>query len=373
MKKTCMTLLACMLAVTMGVTAFAAELPQTVIDTEPGGTSITITDITPREENTDEQKEESRPKGYTVGSHYPVEIQTAEDHGFQLLVKTFVVPEGTDPQELIEEGLTRRGVEYQVSDILRRELDGSTDRKTISETVIIPAESDDEDELLALFDPEMAYSENGYTGTLTLKESSITAETTDTEGYAYTIKDVKEYTGLDRNDPYYIPKTAQKNGVTLELADVQWTAMASAAENSEVPSLFKATATYTGTGWGSKAKEYLVTAAYTGEVAKTSGGDVLYSIIYEEIPAALELPDVGSGALGSVDWGSVLTVIFGVILCGGLAVGAVFGIKWLLQKREENAAAREMNRAQHDPYAGRPAMDLPDMLDEMDRGLEDEY
>ena len=26
----------------------------------------------------------------------------------------------------------------------------------------------------------------------------------------------------------------------------------------------------------------------------------------------------------------------------------------------------------NDPYANRPSMDLPDMLDEMDRGLEDD-
>lgn len=76
------------------------------------------------------------------------------------------------------------------------------------------------------------------------------AKETGTSSYSYQLKETKEYTGLDRNDPYYIPKTTEKNGVTLKLADVKWTPMASGAENSEVPSLYQATALYTGTAWG---------------------------------------------------------------------------------------------------------------------------
>ena len=91
------------------------------------------------------------------------------------------------------------------------------------------------------------------------------AKETGTSSYSYQLKETKEYTGLDRNAPYYIPKTTEKNGVTLKLADVKWTPMASGAENSEVPSLFQATALYTGTAWGSKADGYTVTAEYTAE------------------------------------------------------------------------------------------------------------
>ena len=109
------------------------------------------------------------------------------------------------------------------------------------------------------------------------------AKETGTSSYSYQLKETKEYTGLDRNDPYYIPKTTEKNGVTLKLADVKWTPIASGAENSEVPSLYQATALYTGTAWGSKADGYTVTAEYTGEVSRMTEGKVLYSIVYEEV------------------------------------------------------------------------------------------
>lgn len=353
MKRGSALLLACLMAVGLGTTAFAEE-PQTVVNTENGGASISITDITPREEQEDET-ESSFQTGY-----YPIAIETAEDAGVRLLVKTFLVPEGTDPQALIEESLTRRGITYQVSDILLRELEGDAQTKPVTKTVTTPAETDDTEELLTLLAPTLAYSEDGYTGALSLDPSSISAKAADTTSYSYTLKDTREYTGLDRNDPYYIPKSAEKNGVTLTLADVQWTPMASAGDNSEVPSLYKATAVYTGTAWGSKADGYLVTASYTGEATKAEEGQQMVSIVYEEVPAA--------SLFGSFPWQAVLLVLIGA----GVLTGGVFGVRRLIAKGKDTAENRKSKRVREDPYAGRPPMDLPDLLDEMDRGLEEE-
>lgn len=353
MKRGSALLLACLMAVGLGTTAFAEE-PQTVVNTGNGSASISITDITPREEQEDETK-----SSFQTG-YYPIAIETAEDAGVRLLVKTFLVPEGTDPQVLVEEGLTRRGVAYQVSDILMRELEGDTQTKPVTKTVTTPAETDDTEELLTLLSPTLEYGEDGYAGTLFLDPSSISAKAADTTSYSYTLKDTREYTGLDRNDPYYIPRSAEKNGVTLTLADVQWTPMASAGDNSEVPSLYKATAIYTGTAWGSKADGYLVTASYTGEATKTEEGQKMVSVVYEEVPAA--------SLFGSFPWQAVLLVLIGA----GALTGGVFGVRRLVAKGKDTAENRKSKRVREDPYAGRPPMDLPDLLDEMDRGLEED-
>ena len=353
MKRGNALLLACLMAVGLSTTAFAEE-PQTVVNTENGGASISITDITPREEQEDET-ESSFQTGY-----YPIAIETAEDAGVRLLVKTFLVPEGTDPQALVEESLTRRGITYQVSDILLRELEGDSQTKPVNKAVTIPAETDDTEELLTLVSPTLEYGEDSYAGTLSLDPSSISAKAADTTSYSYTLKDTREYTGLDRNDPYYIPKSAEKNGVTLTLADVQWIPMASAGDNSEVPSLYKATAVYTGTAWGSKADGYLVTASYTGEATKTEEGQKMVSIVYEEIPAA--------SLFGSFPWQAVLLVLTGA----GAITGGVFGVRRLIAKGKDTSENRKSKLVREDPYDGRPPMDLPDLLDEMDRGLEED-
>lgn len=351
MKKKIAGTLACLLALNMSVAAYAETPKTTVAADENGGTSITITDVTPREEEKDESKTD-----YTVGGYYPVEIQTAEEDGVRLLVKTYVVPQGTDPQALITEGLTRRGVEYQVSDILRRELSGTSESKTVSQTVTTPADTDQVEELLSVLTPTVEYREDGFSGSLVLDRESIVTKTSDTKSYSYTMKDTREYTGLDRSDPYFIPKTAEKNGVTLKLSDIDWTPVASSADNGAVPSLFKATALYTGTAWGSKPTEFLVTASYTGEAVKVTDGDVAYSIIYEEVPEA--------GFFADFNWTPIIMGM-GVVV---LIAGAAWAVLWLVCRRRDEA------QTDHEPmnaYANRPAMDLPDILDEMDRGLEE--
>ncbi len=351
MKKTVTAIVVAALTLSLSVGAYANDQAQTVIESEENGTSISIVDITPREE--EKEIHEKAQRDYTVGSFYPIEIQTAEDNGYRLLVKSFLVPQGTDPQTLIEEELVRRGVEYRVSDILRKELEGSTETKEVSQSVSATTESAETEVLLSSLAPSIQYDENGFIGTLTLDVDSISSEVAEQESYSYVLKDTKEFTGLQRNDPYYIPKSSEKNGVTLELKDIQWTPMASAAENSDVPSMYNATAVYSGTTWGSKASEYLVTANYSGEVSKVTEGEVLYSIVYEEVSEIIEV--------SSFPWDKVIMISTVLLLMAGLAVGTVWLLRSDLFKKQKK-----------DQYTEQKSMDLPDMLREMDRGLEEE-
>ena len=348
MKKTATAVVAAALALSLSVGAYASDQAQTVIETEGNGTSISIIDITPREE--EKEIHEKTQRDYTVGSFYPIEIQTAEDNGYRLLVKSFLVPQDTDPQTLVEEELVRRGVEYQVSDILRKELEGSTETKEVSQSVAVITDSAEKEVLLDSLAPSIQYDENGFSGMLTLDVDSISSEVSEQESYSYVLKDTKKFTGLQRNDPYYIPKTSEKNGVTLELQDIQWTPMASATENSDVPSMYNATAVYSGTTWGSKASEYLVTANYSGEVSKVTEGEVLYSIVYEEVPEIMEV--------STFPWDKVLMLSAVLLLMAGLAV-------WLLK-------SDLFKKQKKDQYMEQKTMDLPDMLREMDRGLEED-
>lgn len=350
-KKTATAIVVAALTLSLSVGAYARDQAQTVIESEENSTSISIVDVTPREEENKIYEKEQR--DYTVGSFYPIEIQSTEDNGYQLLVKSFLVPQGTDPQTLIEEELVRRGVEYRVSDILRKEQEDSTETREVSQTVTVTTDSTEKEELLNSLAPSIQYDENGFSGILTLNLDSISSEVVEQESYSYVVKDSKEYTGLQRNDPYYIPKSSEKNGITLELKDIQWTPMASAVENSDVPSMYSATAIYSGTAWGSKASKYLVTANYSGEVSKVTEGEILYSIVYEEIPEIIEV--------SSFPWDKVLMITAVLLLMAGLAAGTV----WLLR-------SDLFKKKRKDRTVEPKTMDLPEMLREMDRGLEEE-
>lgn len=131
--------------------------------------------------------------------------------------------------------------------------------------------------------------------------------------------------------------------------------MASGAENSEVPSLFSALVTYTGTAWGSKADCYTVTAEYTGEVSRAAEGQVLYSIIYEEVmPEGDTFP-----------WRTIGIVMLFAVLGAGVGTGIFFLLR-ALRNRERKP------KVPKDPYADHPKMHRPEMLRAMDRGLGDE-
>ena len=266
----------------------------------------------------------------TLPQLYPTEIKTLELDGETLIVKSYQVPEGFDVTRLTEP-FESNGVKYEMREILMDTLPGETESKTVSKTVTIESESDDEDELLALFDESMEFEEDGYSGQLLLDARSIETEADETEPYRYLLTETREMMGMDRNDTYYIPKTACKNGVTLQLADVQWTPMGYGASGGALtPNLFSAKATYSGYATGYKPTSYIATATYTGQVQRAIEGDLLYSVVFgrsanQPLEMLEELNEPN-------EWGGTLLFILGaVVLVGGIGVGA-----WFIWKNRGN-------------------------------------
>ena len=59
-----------------------------------------------------------------------------------------------------------------------------------------------------------------------------------------------------------------------------------------------------------------------------------------------------------------------VLIGAGALTGGVFGVRRLIAKGKD--AANNRGKSSENSYVGRPTMDLPDLLDEMDRGLEED-
>ena len=102
--------------------------------------------------------------------------------------------------------------------------------------------------------------------------------------------------------------------------------MASGADNSGVPSLYRATALYTGTAWGSKVDGYTVTAEYTGEVSKAIEGQILYRIVYEEVQP--------TQTASTFSWKTTLEVAaFGVVIMAVIGAGICSLVCLCLKKK----------------------------------------
>jgi len=301
---------------------------------------ITITDIT----------EYAAATEYTPPQFYPTDIQTKTEDGVKLLLKTFEVGPDVPPASLIEAGLTQNGVEYELRDILRNTSTDTQEKKNASQSVTVESDSDKTKDILPLFPQSMDYSENGYTGQLLLDEASISTEVDSTEGYRYAVTDTREYPGLVRNDPYLIPKTVQKSGVTLTLCDVKWSPGSDYDPN---PSSYSATAFYKGSANGSRPSGYTAAATYTGEVVKTVPGNMVYTFVYAAKPIApVELPE-------GVNLMPVLFGLGGVLLVGGMVTVVVF----LLRRRRRDTVPAFADGMEEIP---KKRMRKPNMLSELE-------
>ena len=252
------------------------------------------------------------------GDYLPTKIWVEEEDGTRLLKKTFVVNAGVSPSELMEGSISRRGISYQYLEMVKEELPGSTETKTVSQKETISTGSKDQAAIAAQAEQTIPYEQDGFKGELVLDTAGITAEESGRQSYSYTINDSREYTGLASNDPYLIPKEVTKNGVTLAINDIQWTPTGVKPDGSGQPASYNATVTYSGKGWGSKVTGYTATLPYSGEVTKDIPGQVQYTLVYEEIPPEpVQEEPAGVSPL---------------LISGGIALAAATGIAgWNLQ------------------------------------------
>lgn len=217
-------------------------------------------------------------------AHVPEDVVSENVDGRQLIVKTYTLSPGADPGELVEEPFELEGYTYHHLETVKEE-QPYEDSKFQTETVTLETSTDDLAAILEQLAPTVGYSKDGYSGTLTLDHTSIQTEAAGYTTKYYTISEKKEFPGLTRNDPSFIPTTTVKNGSTLTLSDIAWTVTGTGlADDTLVPTSYTATATYTATGSRKVATGYVTTASYTGEVTAAGIQSVVYTVTYLGTP-----------------------------------------------------------------------------------------
>jgi len=220
-------------------------------------------------------------------AYIPENVVSENRDGRQLIVKTYSLPPDADPSELVEEPFELEGYTYHHLETVKEE-QLFEDSKFQTETVTLETDTNDLATILEQLAPTVEYSKDGYSGTLTLDHTSLQTEAAGYTTKYYTITDTKQFTGLDRNDPSYVPTTTVKNGSTLKLSDISWTVTGTGlADDTLVPTSYTATATYTATGSRSVATGYVTTASYTGEVTAEGVEAVKYTVTYLGSPVGL--------------------------------------------------------------------------------------
>lgn len=204
--------------------------------------------------------------------------------GSIFLTKVYEVAEDFDPSALVENGYKKDGYlfAYHKTD---KKVNENKQTKELSESIAIETVTDNEQGILNRLPQTIEYNKEDFTGVLSLEHNSIATEVAAYKTQNTTLSTVKEYTELMAADNSYIPQTAEKEGQTLQLTDVNWAVMGTGLSGDTlVPTEYKATATYSKTISDKVPSSYVTTAIYTGTVSKPEPTTITYTLTYVGTP-----------------------------------------------------------------------------------------
>ena len=217
-------------------------------------------------------------------------------NGSQQVVKTYTVSPEVDAQTLIEEPFQLEGFLYTYADIVKQD-NRVAERQSHTETVTVETAKKNLDVILEQLAPTMEYDDGTWAGTLALDHTSISTQAAGYTTGSSTVTATKTIGPLDRNDMSYVPATTTKNGVTLNLSNVEWQVIgADVVGDVMTPCSYQAVATYSGKSYYKAATGYVTTANYVGEVTHEGVESVTYQVTYlgeEYEPEPSHAPEEG--------------------------------------------------------------------------------
>ena len=201
-------------------------------------------------------------------------------NGSQQVVKTYTVSPEVDAQTLIEEPFQLEGFLYTYADIVKEE-NQVAERQSHTETVTVETAKKNLNVILEQLAPTMEYDDGIWAGTLALDHTSISTQAAGYTTGSSTVTATKTIGPLDRNDMSYVPATTTKNGVTLNLSNVEWQVIGTDVVGDVMaPCSYQAVATYSGKSYYKAATGYVTTANYVGEVTHEGVESITYQVTY---------------------------------------------------------------------------------------------
>ena len=257
----------------------------------------------------------------------PLPIEVFEDTSGDLktITKVYEFEISETDESIPKKNFTQDGVEYALREIIE-EGNQEEDIKEYTETVSVPTQSNNTEKVIASFEPILEVTtEDEYYGVLEPDYTTLKVEPTGYGKQSYTITEQRSYPNLSDADTSLVPKTIQKDGVTLSLTGISWSeSQIGSIDGQQFAVRYTATATYSGTGTKSYVKGYTATAEYKGEVRKVVKETIIYSAIFEEVPKPAETEE------------KPIYKNWWIYLLGALGIStAGYGIYRIIRKKKE--------------------------------------
>lgn len=213
----------------------------------------------------------------------PQEVITGTSGDCKTVEKVYVLPKDSDENLIPQEAFTENDVEYIFEEMKVKD-NSEEDTKEYSENVNYHTSTNDAETVVTLFSPTVEVTtEDGYVGTLTFDHSTLELTPAGYSSRKFTVTEERSYPNLASADTSLVPKTIDKDGTTLTLADIEWiTAADETINGTEVAVRYTANAIYTGTETKTYVNGYTASADYKGTVTKAVNDTVTYTAVFKE-------------------------------------------------------------------------------------------
>ena len=264
----------------------------------------------------------------------PQEVIMGTSGDCKTVEKVYVLPKDSDENLIPKEAFTENDVEYIFEEMKVKD-NSEEDTKEYSENVNYHTSTNDAETVVTLFSPTVEVTtEDGYVGTLTFDHSTLELTPAGYSSRKFTITEERSYPNLASADTSLVPKTIDKDGTTLTLADIEWiTAADETINGTEVAVRYTANAIYTGTETKTYVNGYTASADYKGTVTKAVNDTVTYTAVFKEnketpVPET-DLDETKDNTLKTVG------IAVGSVVCAAaLGVGGYALYRFIRKKRK---------------------------------------
>lgn len=268
-----------------------------------------------------------------AANHVVPDSQVAQEiNGKMTLTQEFKVNADVDPKSLIVDEMTVDGYDYTFTSITQ-DVQTVTDKKPVQVKVEQTSDTEDLADSIRLFDAEIPYDEDGYTGFLHIDPKSIVTVVSSTERRGGTTKKsaTKTY-DLATNDPTLVPQSIEEGGKTMKLTNLDWQATGYLPDSS-IPTGYTATATYeyTQTSYRDVPTGYTTTATYVGEVSKVNDDVCIYNVTYTGVPVEADHTAMIAGLARGV---GITALVALALLLGFLLIRALLNMFATVQAQD---------------------------------------
>lgn len=264
----------------------------------------------------------------------PQEVIMGTSGDCKTVEKVYVLPKDSDENLIPQEAFTENDVEYIFEEMNVKD-NSEEDAKEYAENVNFHTSTNDAETVVALFSPTVEVTtEDGYVGTLTFDQSTLELTPAGYSSRKFTVTEERSYPNLASADTSLVPKTIDKDGITLTLADIEWiTAADETINGTEVAVRYTANAIYTGTETKTYVNGYTASADYKGTVTKAVNDTVTYTAVFKENKET-PVPDTDLDEAKDNTLETVVIAVGSVVCAAALGAGGYALYRFIRKKRK---------------------------------------